>query len=127
MRRALQIVLGLLAVIPAFFALSGFVFGAAPLGGEGVAAALDNQLRYLSGVYLLVAFLAIRIIPRIEKEGTTLTLIVAALFIGALGRLISIQTVGPANPEQVFGLVLELGSPVLIFWQRAVAKQAGAA
>ncbi|MEM9839556.1 MAG: DUF4345 domain-containing protein [Pseudomonadota bacterium] len=125
MKRALQIALGLLAIIPGFFALSGLLFGAAPLGGEDLPAPVDNQLRYLSGVYLLVAFLAIRIIPRIEKEGATLTLIVAALFIGALGRLYSTLVVGDPLPQQIAGMALELGSPVLIIFQRMVAKQAG--
>lgn len=122
MKKGLQIVLGVLSLIPLFFVVVGIFAGAERLGGEGVAGPLDNQLRYLSGVYILVTLLAWRIIPRIEEEGATLALVTMALCVGGIGRLVSMMTVGDAAPEQVLFTGLEIGAPVLILWQRAVAK-----
>ena len=127
MRKALQIVLGVLAVVPAFYALTGLVLGAGGFGAGDAAAGADNQIRYLSGVYLLVPLLLLRIIPRIEKEGAMLAIVVTVLFIGGVGRLVSLLTVGTPLDTQVVNMVLEMGAPVLLLWQRAVAKAAGEA
>lgn len=123
MKRALQIALAALAVIPAFFALSGLIGGAAGFEGRPVSASLDNQLRYLSGVYLIVPLLVLKIIPRIEREGGILMIVVAALVIGGVGRLVSMLTVGDPGPVQVTNMALEFGSVLLIPWQRMVANQ----
>ncbi|MEM1379293.1 MAG: DUF4345 domain-containing protein [Pseudomonadota bacterium] len=124
MKRGLQIALGVLALIPGFFAVSGLIGGAGSYAGDAVPAALDNQLRYLSGVYLIIPLLVVRIIGRIEEEGTTLSLIVSVLFIGALGRLYSTVAIGAPPPQQLVGMGLELGSPLLLIWQRFVAQHA---
>ena len=86
MKRGLQVFLGVFSLIPVAFALLGFLGGAGRLSPEGVAVDLDNQYRYFSGMYLVVAFLLWSIIPAIEKHGRTLYLISAAIFIGGLGR-----------------------------------------
>lgn len=123
MKRGLQVVLGILSLIPLYFAVTGILLGAGPFGGEGVPGPLDNQLRYVSGVYVLVTLLIWRIVPRIEEEGAILALVTVALAFGGLGRVISMATVGDALPIQALFAALELGAPVLILWQRAVAKR----
>lgn len=124
MKRGLQIALGILSLIPLYFAVTGVLFGAAGIADADVPAAVDNQLRYLSGVYMLVSLLAWRIIPRVESEGRLLVFVTAALFIGGVGRAVSLATAGAPLPIQNVGMVLELGAPVLILWQRAVASSA---
>lgn len=124
MKRSLQIVLALVSLIPLFFAILGLSLGAQPLGGADVAGALDNQFRYLSGIYVLVTLLLWKVIRNVEEEGTTLALATAALAIGGVGRLISMLVVGDASPEQTAFTALEIGAPVLIIWQRMVAKSA---
>ena len=124
MKLGLQIVLGVLSLIPLFFAVIGLGLGADRLDPGGAPAALDNQFRYLSGVYLLVTLLAWRIIPRVEREGVLLALVTAALFVGGLGRVVSHFEAGPGQPVQMAAMALELGAPLLILWQRAVAKRA---
>lgn len=58
MKRALQVVLGVLSLIPLAFAVMGLISGAGYFMPDGgYPAGLDNQLRYLSGVYLLVSLL----------------------------------------------------------------------
>ena len=128
MKLGLQIVLGILSLIPLTFGVLGLINGAAynmPEGGYP--AALDNQLRYLSGVYILVTFLLWYAIPKIEQHGRLLAFVCAALVIGGTGRLISHFTLGPGDPNQFAGMILELGSPLFLIWQAAVARSAKAA
>ena len=124
MKRGLQIVLGLFSLIPVAFAIMGFVSGAGRLSPDGVAVDLDNQYRYFSGMYLVVAFLLWSITPAIERHGRTLLLISAAIFIGGLGRVVSYMTLGAPSQDLVVGMGIELVAPVVfVLWQRAVAAK----
>ena len=125
MKRGLQVFLGVFSLIPVIFALLGFLAGAGRLSPEGVAVDLDNQYRYFSGMYLVVAFLLWSIIPAIEKHGRTLFLISAAIFIGGLGRIVSYMTMGAPSQDLMVGMGIELVVPVVfVVWQRAVAAKA---
>jgi hypothetical protein len=125
MKRGLQVFLGVFSLIPVIFALLGFLAGAGRLSPEGVAVDLDNQYRYFSGMYLVVAFLLWSIIPAIEKHGRTLFLISAAIFIGGLGRIVSYMTMGAPSQDLMVGMGIELVVPILfVVWQRAVAAKA---
>ncbi len=128
MKLGLQIALGILSLIPLFFSVMGIMNGASffmPDGGYP--AAIDNQLRYLSAIYLLVTMLLWWAIPNIEKHGKMLAFICGAIFLGGLSRLISHLTVGPGIETQFAGMILELGSPIFLIWQRLVARKASAA
>jgi len=121
-KRGLQIVLGVLSLIPLTFAILGLWLGAGYFLPAGeVPAALDNQLRYLSGVYVLVSLLLWWAIPNVERHGRLLAFICLALVIGGVGRAISWLTLGPGDPGQMAGMAIELGSPLLLIWQRAIA------
>ncbi|MGB2177318.1 MAG: DUF4345 domain-containing protein [Hyphomonas sp.] len=125
MKRGLQVFLGVFSLIPVIFALLGFLGGAGRLSPEGVTVDLDNQYRYFSGMYLVVAFLLWSIIPAIEKHGRTLYLISAAIFIGGLGRVVSYMTMGAPSQDLMVGMGIELVVPVIfVIWQRAVAARA---
>jgi len=125
MKRGLQIALGVFSLIPVAFAILGFVAGAGRLSPGGVAIDLDNQYRYFSGMYLVVAFMLWSIIPAIEKHGRTLFLVSAAIFIGGLGRVVSYLTMGAPAQDLVVGMGIELVAPVIfVLWQRTVAAKA---
>ena len=125
MKRGLQVFLGVFSLIPVIFALLGFLGGAGRLSPEGVTVDLDNQYRYFSGMYLVVAFLLWSIIPAIEKHGRTLYLISAAIFIGGLGPGGSYMTMGAPPQGLMVGMGIELVVPVIfVIWQRAVAARA---
>jgi len=51
--------------------------------------------------------------------------LVLAIFIGGVGRLISYVQVGVPPTDGMIGMVLELGSPLLVLWHRAIEKSAG--
>lgn len=127
MKLGLQIVLGIFSLIPLAFAVMGLAGGAGALdpGGQ-VAAAVDNQFRYLSGMYVVVTLLLWSIIPEIEKHFRTAAIICAALFIGGIGRALSLVAAGPGTPPQQTGMYIELGAPLLLVWLWFVVKQAKA-
>jgi len=127
MKLGLQIVLGLFSLIPLAFAVMGVLNGAAGLDpGGSPASALDNQFRYLSGMYVIVTLLIWSIIPDIERQFRTAAILCAALFIGGVARFISQASVGPGLPVQMTGMYIELGAPLLLIWQQFVARKARA-
>ena len=97
------------------------------LADGGYPAAIDNQFRYLSAIYLLVTMLLWWTIPKVETHGMVLALVCAAIFIGGLARFLSYTSVGPGSDEQFAGMIIELCVPVFLIWQRLVARKATAA
>jgi hypothetical protein len=89
---------------------------------------LDSNLRYFHGLWLGTGFVTYWLIPRIERETTLFRAVWLMVFFGALGRIVSMLTVGlPANRTFLGLFVIELvGPPVFIYWQSRVAKAANA-
>ena len=65
MKRGLQILLGVLSLIPIVLAIQNVLGGAAVLQDGPVTAALDSQFRYLSTFYLALTALIWWMIPNI--------------------------------------------------------------
>ena len=121
MKKTLQIVLIILSLIPLYFGLTGIVFGAGQWLADGsVTAEIDNQYRFLSAFYLSLAFLIWWMTPNIEKHATPLRILMGVIFIGGLARAYSYLTVGAPPPPNIVGMVLELGSPVIVWMQSRI-------
>jgi len=127
MKRGLQIALGILSLIPLFFAGLGIANGAGYFLPDGAPAALDNQYRYLSTIYLIVTFTIWWVLPNIEQHKVPVRIIAGVIFLGGLARLLSHLTVGPGQPTQFAGMILEIVAILFIPWQAAVAKKEGVA
>ena len=125
MKRGLQIALGIFSLIPLAFVILGFVSGAGRLSPEGVTVDLDNQYRYFSGMYLAITLLIWHIIPTIEKQGRLTAIVCLAIFVGGLGRVVSMMTLGTPSQSQLVAVGIEMVVPVVfLLWQRAVASRA---
>jgi hypothetical protein len=123
MKKTLQILLLILSLIPLFFGIVGIALGAGRwLPPEAVTPAIDNQYRYLSAFYLSLAFLIWWMIPNIEKHATPLRILIGAIFIGGLARVYSVYAVGPPPTINLFGMALELGSPIIIWLQSRIKE-----
>jgi Domain of unknown function (DUF4345) len=123
MRKSLQITLIILSLIPLFFGLTGVIFGTAGFpGADVIVPQLDNQFRYLSGIYLLVSFLIWWVVPMIERHGTLLRIVTLALFLGGVARAISWATVGQPPVFQIGAMFLEMSAPLFAIWQSKVAR-----
>jgi len=126
-RRALQIVLGTLAVIPFASGAAGVLVGPPALPGvDGpVPTDVDSEYRYTHAVYLTLAPVLWGALPRIEREATAVRAVSAAIFLGGVARLVSWRASGRPHPVLVGATALELaGIPVLVAWQRRVARPA---
>lgn len=124
-RRGLQVVLAVLALVPFSGGLATMVLGADRFtGGAPVPAEIDHALRYLSGFYLGIALLIWYAVPRIERRGLLVVGLTGAIFLGGIARLVSVLDVGAAGPLQYGLIALELALPLVILWQRQVARAA---
>jgi Domain of unknown function (DUF4345) len=123
MRKSLQITLLILSLIPLFFGLTGVLFGSGRfLSADAIVPQLDNQFRYLSGIYLLVSFLIWWMVPTIERHGTLIRLVTLALFLGGVARAVSWAAVGQPPVFQIAAMILEMAAPLFALWQSRVAR-----
>jgi hypothetical protein len=125
-RRVLQVMLGVLSLIP----IVGLVLSWGPgpdvflREGASVSVDLDNQWRYLSGVYASVSIVIWWTIPHVEARLAPLRIALFGVMLGGVGRLVSIVHRGlPDEPTLIGGLVLELGlAPLLLIWQNRIHR-----
>ncbi len=125
MRRALQVTIAVLSLAPLIFGLTNLWSGAARfMPVEDVTIAIDSQFRFQSGVYVCLALLLWWMIPRIEQVTWPFRAIALGLFLGGIGRVISMEQYGTPEGMMFYGMVLELCMPIFVIWQWWVARQA---
>jgi hypothetical protein len=128
-RRILQVILAIIGLILTVTSLWGMIAGVADefyavsisneIQGNII---LDSNLRFYYGLTLGLGLIIFWIIPSIEKRKTIFRLISLMIFLGAIGRVISLMTAGiPSIPFIIFTL-LELFFPLLIFWQNKITE-----
>jgi hypothetical protein len=123
MKRGLQIVLGILSVVPLIVSISGLVLGTGRfLSDDLVTAPFDTQYRYQMGYYISLALLAWWVIPNIEKHVIPLRIVCASVFLGGVGRVISLFDVGRPPTLALAFIVLELCFPLFLLWQAQIRK-----
>jgi hypothetical protein len=125
-RRLLQAAVALGCVVPLLAGGSGMIEGPGFLSGVGseVPADLDSHFRYLSGLLLAIGLAFASCIPGIERKTARFRLLALLVFVGGLGRLLGLISVGVPGTGHVFGLAMELGTvPLLVLWQGRVAAR----
>ena len=130
-RRYLQRVTACLAFIPLATGALGLLGLRDPLYvAFGVVdnPVLDSNLRFFSGFWLAAGLAMLWTVPRIEREGALFRALWAMIFVGGLGRVLSLVLAGvPKVPlPAVVGVVaLELvGAPLFVLWQLRVEREA---
>ena len=125
-KKPLQIATALLALIPILTGVLTMLGLDDPVYrdmGLPRNALLDSNLRFLGGVWLALGLAAVWLIPRIERRGDIFRLIWGAIWIGGLGRLLSMFVVGlPPAPFIAFTLLEIVGAPLFVLWQSRVAR-----
>jgi uncharacterized protein DUF4345 len=122
-RRLLQVAIALLALIPIGAGLAGVWSGPAMLRVANADVAADSHFRYLSGLLLAIGLCFWRLVPIVERAGTAARLLTLVVFIGGLGRLVSLLTLGLPSPAMLGGLGMELVvAPLLCLWQMRIAR-----
>ncbi len=129
---AFRIFVCLFAAVPLFFGVTGVLGGAEGLVcGEGPGNcidglggnALDNQFRYLSGVYIGISAMLFYVAGDVKRRATLYRAVVVAVFIGGIARAVSYLSVGAPPPEMIAGMIAELSVPITLLWLNRVVAQ----
>ena len=118
---ALQIVMGLLGIIPVATGLLGLLGVEDPFyvaAGVPPIVMLDSNLRFFSGVWLGLGLALYWLIPTIERQTVLFRAIWGMIFIGGIGRLLSMAMLAwPPVPFVAFTAIEIAGAPLFILWQ----------
>jgi hypothetical protein len=128
MKRALQVTIAVLSLLPLAFGAAGLLMGVGMyIRPELATPKLESQFRFMSGWDVGLAFVVWWLIPNIERHSGLFRLVCLAVFLGGLGRIAAWVSTG--SPGAAFGVVtaVELLVPLLIPWQAYVARTAAAA
>jgi hypothetical protein len=119
-QRVVQICLLLLAAIGMFGGALQMV-----LGQPGTTPRLDNVHRFMAGIYFGSALIALWTGLTVRQQGTLVFLIAIGVFLGAVGRLVSMSVVGLPDPPAVWlGYLLpELVVPWIIVIAHTLARR----
>ena len=127
-KRLLQVTTALLGLVPLLTGIITLLGVGDPLySAAGIPAlpVLDSNLRFFGGVWLGLGIAILWLVPRIETETVLFRAIWSAIFLGGVGRLLSIPLVGtPPIPFVGFTALELIGAPLFIYWQHRVAEAA---
>jgi hypothetical protein len=128
-RTLLQILTALLALVPIATGIAGLLLGPAelrtfsPISTNDPHHVLDSNYRYFSGLWLALGLCLLYTVRSIEYHGLIFRLVWGAIFIGGMGRVISMIQLGMPPPPFIGFTALELiGAPIFIAWQASIAK-----
>ena len=122
-KRALQIAIGILCIVPLSASLAGILLGPSALGAAlPITTDHDSHFRYLSGIFLGLGLGFLSCIPDIERKTARIRLLTGLVVLGGLARLLSLGLAGTPSLPHLFGLGLELVVvPAIAAWQAQIA------
>lgn len=125
-KKNLQIATAILAAVPVLTGLIGMLGIYDPLYASlnlPKDPLLDSNMRFFAGVWLGLGLSVYWLIPNIEKQTALFRIAWGMIFIGGLGRLISMASVGaPPMPFIVFTLLEVMGAPLFVLWQSRISR-----
>jgi hypothetical protein len=84
---------------------------------------LDSNLRFFAGVWLALGLALCWLIPTIERQTVLFRVLWGMIFIGGIGRVLSMMLLGwPPVIFVVFTAIEIVGAPLCIWWQGRVSK-----
>lgn len=125
-KRLLQMVVIAGSCVPLTVGLATIFRGPAFLGIDPAidgGTDLASHLAYLSGIFVAVGLLFLICVRHIESNGSIFQVAAAMVFLGGLGRLVSLGLEGSPSLVHRLALVMELGVvPALVLWQARIAR-----
>ena len=126
--RHLQIATAILGAVPVFTGLIGMLgvndplYAALHLPHD---ATLDSNMRFFSGVWLGLGLSVWWLVPRIATETALFRAVWLMIFLGGVGRLVSLLAVGlPLLPFVGFTALEIVGAPLFVWWQQKLRNDA---
>lgn len=125
-RRALQVVLAVLATVAVASGLAGMLLDPAVLpGAQAVDATVDSEYRFVNAFWFGAGVLVWWAVLRVERATVVLRLTLGAAFLGGLARLLAAAASGWPHPVFLGVLAVELlVVPCMLLWQSRVAAAA---
>ncbi len=95
------------------------------LGQPETAPRLDNVHRFMGGIYLMSGVTGLWVASTVRAHDTLILLMAATIFVGGLGRVLSITKVGLPEPHELWitYLVPELVIPWIIIAAQVMTKR----
>lgn len=129
-KRIMQLILGLISILALYTAYLGYAYGAVNwyygfADGQEYSKGLlmlESNFRFYNGLWLGIGIVLLWLIPRVEREKTTLRVIAVCFFCGGIGRLISLLFCGIPSPIDLVYVIIELGFPLLTLWQKRILE-----
>jgi hypothetical protein len=125
-KKSLQIsliVLGAIPVITGVITMLGLSDPIYANAGIPAHALLDSNLRFFGGIWLVLGLALYWLIPRIDTQTVLFRVLWGMIFVGGVGRLLSMLFVGmPPWPFIGFTVLEIVGAPLFMAWQAKVAK-----
>ena len=125
-KRALQVATFILALVPIATGIVGMLgvddplYAASDLPRD---ATLDSNLRFFGGVWCGLGLAVMWTVPRIDRETALFRAVWLMIFIGGLGRVVSLLMVGPPFVPFIGFIVLEIiGAPFFVWQQAKLAR-----
>jgi hypothetical protein len=130
-KRILQIIIAIIGIVPILTGLEGILPPGVSDKFYGISISnsiqgniiLDSNFRYFSGLWFGLGIVLFWIIPSIEKQKIALRIISCMIFIGGIGRVISMITFGIPPVIFIIFTLLELLFPLLLILQNKISKQ----
>lgn len=122
MESSLKYILYLMALVVAITGLNVLFGGASAIPGSAdrVEATVDNELRFFSVFWLAYGAFCFWVAKNIQAQYKFIPFIALAFFIGGVGRLISILSVGLPASILIPATILEFVIPIVIcgiYWK----------
>ncbi len=131
-KRILQVILAVISLILIITGAWGIMAGVTNNVGNfyGVSVSntiegniiLDSNLRFFGGLSIGLGLIMFWMIPSIERHQLVFRLIVGMIFIGGIGRVISMLNFGIPSPLFIVFALLELLFPLLILLQNRIPQ-----
>jgi outer membrane scaffolding protein for murein synthesis (MipA/OmpV family) len=125
-KRPLQVVtaaLGLIPLVTGAVAMLGVDDPLYATIGLPRSALLDSNLRFFAGIWLGLGLTLLWVVPSIERQGTLFRVVWGSVFLGGVGRLLSLASLGtPPAPFIGFTMLEIVGAPVFVYWQHRLAR-----
>ncbi|MES2584584.1 MAG: DUF4345 domain-containing protein [Pseudomonadota bacterium] len=125
-KRPLQIVSALMGTVPVITGLVQMMGVHDPLYASlnlPADATLDSNMRFLAGVWLGLGLASWWLVPRITEQTVLFRFLWLMIFLGGIGRLVSMASMGlPLTPFIAFTALEVLGAPLFVYWQHRVVQ-----
>jgi hypothetical protein len=126
-KRSLQITCAVLGAIPILTGLVGMSGVSDPLyasAGLPRSTLLDSNLRFFGGVWLGLGIALYCTLPKIQSQTALFRALWGMIFIGGIGRVISMLVLAlPPVPFIGFTVLELVGAPFMVLWQARLPEK----